>query len=106
MSCDEADVGAPVLAAAAPLRLGAAGSADGVVAVAGTGAVGEAVAAACGFDEASPLLFSDIIVCTANAIASASTTPSPITIFFCLSAFALAASATFFRATSFSSRAG
>jgi len=40
------------------------------------------------------------IVCTAYAIASASTTPRPIAIFFCLAAFSLAVSAAFLRATS------
>ena len=85
--------------AAAPPSVGAAGSADGVAA-AGAGVTDAVVSAAtCGFD-AALLLFIAIIVCTAYAIASASTTPRPITIFFCFSAFALAASATFFRATS------
>jgi hypothetical protein len=88
------DVGAPT-----PLRVGAAGS-PGVVA---TGVVVATVvadgSAACGRAEAEGVLFSDIIVCTANAIASASTTPRTITVFFCFCAFALAASATTFRAT-------
>src|SRR5581483_5790687 len=84
------------VAAAAP-SVGADGSADGVgVAV---GVVGDATAAGCGRDDGFPLL-SDIIVCTAYAIASARTTPSTIAIFFCFSAFALAASATFLRAIS------
>jgi hypothetical protein len=100
-SCDEplgtaavVEVGSP------PLSVGAAGS--GVVAV-GAGAGVEPVvetAATCGFDDALPPELSDIIVCTAYAPASASKTMSPIAIFFCFSAFALAASATFLRATS------
>jgi len=90
------DVGAPI-----PLRVGAAGSPE-VVGVATGVVVATVVAdgsAACGRAEAEGALFSDIIVCTANAIASASTTPRTITVFFCFCAFALAASATTFRAT-------
>ena len=56
--------------------------------------------ATCGFADAPPPELSAIIVCTAYAPASASTTTRPIAIFFCFSAFALAASATFLRATS------
>jgi hypothetical protein len=99
-SCVE-DVLVVAVGVPAPLSVGAAGSA-GVVPVAAGVVVATVVAegsAACGSDDAEGALFSDIIVCTANAIASASTMPSTITIFFCFSAFALAASATTFRAT-------
>ena len=105
-SCDE-----PVLAVAvgsvgsAPLNVGAAGR--GVVPVgAGVGVADDPVvstATGCGFDDEPP--FIDIIVRTAYAIAPARSTQSPIAIFFCFCAFALAASAGFLRATSFSSPA-
>jgi hypothetical protein len=98
VGCDAESVGSGALSD------GAAGSA---VPVLGAGVAGAAVvpaAAGSGFD--APLPFSDIIVCTAYAIASARTATRPIAIFFCFCAFALAASATvLFRATSFSSRA-
>src|ERR1700730_9559623 len=83
-----------------PLSVGAAGS--GVVAVGAGAGVDPVVetAATCGFAAAPPPELSAIIVCTAYAPASASTTTRPIAIFFCFSAFALAASATFLRATS------
>ena len=96
------------VAGTAEPRLGAAGSADGVVA-AGVG-VTEAVvvafgSAACGRAEGLPPPM-PIIVCTAYAIARASTTPRPIAIFFCFAAFSLAVSAAFFRAMSRSFPAG
>jgi hypothetical protein len=100
---DEED-GAP-LAVGSPLSVGAAGSADVAPVVgAGVGVEDAVVVDSCGSELGFDLL-SDIIVCTAYAIASASTTPRPIAIFFCFSAFALAASAGFFRATFLSSRA-
>jgi hypothetical protein len=90
-----------------PPSVGATGS--GVVVVeAGTGVAGDPVvptAAGCGFEDDVLLPLSAIIVCTAYAIAAASNTPRPIAIFFCFCAFALAASATFLRATVFSFRA-
>jgi hypothetical protein len=99
-SCDEPlGVAAVVFVGSEPPSVGAAGS--GVVAVGATGV--EPVvetAPTCGFDDELPPELSDIIVCTAYAPAAASTTMSPIAIFFCFSAFALAASATFLRATS------
>jgi hypothetical protein len=76
-----------------------AGAADAATVDAGEVATG----AACGFELLLPL--SDIIVFTAYAIASASTQPSPITIFFCFAAFSFAASAGFRRAIFFSFRA-
>jgi hypothetical protein len=110
----EPEAAAPAAAGVAPPSEGALGSADvgaaGVAAGVADGvadgvAAGVAVAAAaCGFDD-EPVFDMPIIVCTAYAIASASTQPSTITIFFCFSAFALAASATFFRAMSCSSPA-
>src|SRR5262249_30287889 len=95
--------GVDPVAVGSPLSVGATGSAD--VAPVGAGAgVDDAVVASCGSELGFGLL-SDIIVCTAYAIASASTTPRPIAIFFCFAALALAASAGFFRATFLSSRA-
>jgi hypothetical protein len=96
LELDGVAVGVPV-----PLSVGATGSADGVaVGVAVGAAVGVVVApaaAGCGREPAL-LLLRPIIVCTAYPSASVSTTPRMITVFFCFSAFALAASATFFRA--------
>ena len=99
-SCDEPFGAAAVgSVGSAPLSVGAAGS--GVVAAgAATGVDPVVKTATCGFADAPPPELSDIIVCTAYAPASASSTMRPIAIFFCFSAFALAASATFLRATS------
>lgn len=109
-SCVEPVLAADVVVVSvgtAPPRVGATGSA-GVAVAAGAGAAGDPVvptAAGCGFEDGEPLPLSDIIVCTAYAIAAASSTPRTIAIFFCFCAFALAASATFLRATVFSFRA-
>src|SRR5204863_9168044 len=90
------------VAGSAEPRLGAAGSAAGVVA-AGVGVTDAVVVAvgpaACGRAEGLPPPMR-IIVCTASAIPSAATTPRPIAVFFCFAAFSLAVSAAFFRATS------
>jgi hypothetical protein len=99
-SCDDPlGAAAVVFVGSAPLSVGAAGS--GVVATgAGVGVDPVVDAATAGFEDAPPPEFKPIIVCTAYAPASASNTTRPIAIFFCFSAFALAASATFLRATS------
>jgi hypothetical protein len=99
MSWDEPFGGAAAALGSGALSVGAAGSAALGV---GAGVADPVVltAAGSGFDD-PPLELSDVIVCTAYAIAAASTTTRPIAIFFCFCAFALAASATFFlRATS------
>jgi hypothetical protein len=92
---------AVVVVGSAPPSVGAAGSAPVGAGVGAADVVVAPAAATCGF--APPLELSPIIVCTAYAPAPASNTISPIAIFFCFSAFALAASATFLRATVFSS---
>src|SRR4051794_40070717 len=97
---------APATGAAASGEPASVGAAAGVTA-AGVPAAGAAAvvtgAAATGFEPPPPL--SAIIVLTAYAIASARNTHSPIAIFFCFAALALAASAGFCLATCRSSRA-
>jgi hypothetical protein len=97
--------GAAAATASEPLSEGASALAAGapLVGVA-TGAPPDVDrGAATGFEP--PLPLSAIIVCTAYAMASASTQHSAIAIFFCFAAFAFAASAGFCRATFCSSRA-
>ena len=92
-SVDESVGAAVVVVVGVPASVGAA-------AVVGAGVVAAGVVdtdAATGFEP--PPLFIPIIVLTAYAMASTSTTARMMTSFFCLACFALAASATCFLAT-------